>query len=186
MSKVNGLLINAFFYLCSDKTERDTMYETPPPKYSAERILKILLDPSLPTSKVCSVRPTNIFKSSTYVIDISKLEHPDDDKNDNFGTWKHSGSHPLGYTVQVENNRGLYIEKCAPGAVGEDVVYLCRLYSVYPSNSNLKRLLSQVGIYLHNTNALGHIHNNDASPCMCVACNAHSVNTALIHTTQCR
>ena len=29
------------------------VYEIPPPKYQAERILKILLDPTIPPSKIC-------------------------------------------------------------------------------------------------------------------------------------
>ena len=86
-------------HICSDTPEEEPVYETPPPKYAAERILKILLDPALPASKVCSVRPTKVVKSATYVIDISKLLHPDDVKNDNFGAisiihlWKEN---PLG------------------------------------------------------------------------------------------
>ena len=139
---LNTCSFSYWFYNCSDAPEEDPIYETPPPKYAAEGILKTLLDPFLPTSKVCSVRPTNIVKSSTYVIDISKLEHPDDVKNDNFGTWKHSGSHPLIYRVQVEEDGGLHVEKCAPGATGDNVAYLRRLHSIHPSNSNFKRLIA--------------------------------------------
>ena len=82
---------------------------------------EILLDPSMPTSRVYSVRPTNIVKS---IIDISQLEHLDDVKNDNFGTWKHSGSHPQLYRVHVEDDGDLHVEKCALVATGDDVVYL--------------------------------------------------------------
>jgi len=39
---------------------------------------RILLDPALPASQVCSMRPTKVVKSATYVIDISKRLHPDD------------------------------------------------------------------------------------------------------------
>lgn len=137
-------IICIIIIFCSDLPEKDPVYETPPPKYSAEGILKILLNPSMPTSKVCSVRPTNIVKSSTYIIDISQLEHPDDVKNDNFGTWKHSGSHPQLYRVHMEDDGDLHVEKCAPGATGDDVVYLRRLHSVHPSNSNFKRLIAFV------------------------------------------
>ena len=87
----------------------------------------MLLDPTIPASKVCSVRPTDIVKSATYIIDISKLKHPDDVKTDNFGTWKHSGSHPQVYRVQVEDDGSLHVEKCSPGATGDNVVYLCQL-----------------------------------------------------------
>ena len=72
----------------------------------------------------------NIVKRATYIVDISKLKHPDDVKNDNFGTWKHSGSHPQVYRVQVEDD-GSRVEKYAPGATGDNVVYLHGLHSVH-------------------------------------------------------
>ena len=84
------------------KYDEETIYEIPPPKYQTERILKILLDPTIPPSKICSVRPTRISKSATYVVDISKLKHPDDIKNDMFGSWKHSGSHPQTYKHKLK------------------------------------------------------------------------------------
>ena len=42
-------------------------------------------------------RPTDISVSSTFVVDIYKLAHPDDVKN--FGVWDHSGSHPQEFKV---------------------------------------------------------------------------------------
>ena len=120
------------------------LYEVPPSKYSAERILKILLDPSISQSKICTIRPVDITKSSTYVVAINKLEHPDDIKNDNFGKWVHSGSHPLYFRVQVEHDDYVYVEKCAAGATGENVILLRRLHSVHPSNHNFKRMIAFV------------------------------------------
>ena len=70
------------------------VYEKLPPKYSAERILQILLDPAISPCRVRHKRPVSISSSATYVIDISKLADPKDVKNDNFGSWNHSGSHP--------------------------------------------------------------------------------------------
>ena len=86
------------------KYDEEPIYEIPPPKYQAERISKILLDPTIPPSKICSVRPTRISKSATYVVEISKLKHPDDIKNDMFGSWKHSGFHPQTYKAQIEDD----------------------------------------------------------------------------------
>ena len=42
-------------------------------KYSAERILNILLDPELSPSVVCTKRPTNVCKRATYIIDVTQL-----------------------------------------------------------------------------------------------------------------
>ena len=72
-------------------------------------------------------------QSSTYVVDITKLAHPDDIKSDNFGVWSHSGSHPVVFRASVCDDGYVQVEKCAPGATGSDVVYLRRLHSTHPS-----------------------------------------------------
>ena len=69
------------------------MYETPPHRYPAESVLSILLDKAIPAHTISSKRALNITRSATYVVDVSKLAHPDDVKQDSFGIWKHSGSH---------------------------------------------------------------------------------------------
>ena len=99
---------------------------------------------------MCTKRPTNVRKSATYVINVSKLSHPEDVKHDNFGTWKHSGSHHLVFRVQVDEDSGyLHIIKCAPGVHGKDVVHLRRLHSVHRSNTNFKRLIAFVSGEVH-------------------------------------
>ena len=71
-------------------------YEKPPPKYAAEKILKILLNPNIDSSKICSTWPmTGIESSATFVINVTKLKHKDDVRKDFFGKWNHSGTHPL-------------------------------------------------------------------------------------------
>ena len=99
--------------------QEDPIYEVPTPKYTTERILRILLDPDIPTAKICSSRFINITKSATYVVDISKLAKPEDLKNDNFGIWKHSGSHPQTFRVNIESDGYIRVEKCARGATGQ-------------------------------------------------------------------
>ena len=76
----------------------------------------------------------NVESSSTFVIDISKLSHPDDVKKDNFGKWKHSGSHQTPYHVSFGKDGEIDLEKCAHGASGDDVFYLRRLHTSHPSD----------------------------------------------------
>ena len=70
------------------------IFERPPPKYSAYGIMKLLLDPNIDKSKIALKRPVGTTHNATFVVDLSKLDHPDDVKKDNFGKWEHSGSHP--------------------------------------------------------------------------------------------
>ena len=107
------------------------MFEIPPPTYTAERILRTLLNPNIDSKKVCQERPTQVTQSSTYVIDITKLSHVDGMRNDSFGRWEHSGSHILPFHTHVREDGFTETEKCAPGATGSDVFYLRRLHGVH-------------------------------------------------------
>ena len=61
--------------------------------YTGEDILKILFDPKIDKSKICLECPRQIVHSSTFVVDLDELKHPDDIKKDEFGKWNYSGSH---------------------------------------------------------------------------------------------
>ena len=102
----------------------------------------------VPANKICHKRPTEIFGSATYVVNITKLRHPDDIKKDNFGIWSHSVSHPQLLKVFEEDNN-ISIEKCAPGATGDSVVHLRLLHSVHTVNKQFKRMIACItGKYL--------------------------------------
>ena len=79
-------------------------YEVPPMKYSAETILKLLLDPTIDTSHVCK---------TWLVVDVIQLKYPDDVRKDFFGT----GSHLFTFKAYF-NDGTISVEKCAPGAHG--------------------------------------------------------------------
>ena len=62
----------------SDKHLYPEAFENPPPKYSAEGMLKILLDPKIDTSKVCSSWPLSVpvllrmFRNSSILMMYAK------------------------------------------------------------------------------------------------------------------
>ena len=99
------------------------IFEKPPPKYSAQQIMHILLDPSIDERRIATRRPLDAPSSSTFVVDISKLSHPDDIKKDMYGKWLHSGSHSDVFLCTYEDD-DVRIEKAASGASGRNVFYL--------------------------------------------------------------
>lgn len=113
------------------------VYEIPPPKYSAERVIKILLHPD--ESKACRIKPTAITCSASYVVDVRCLQNQDDRKKDEFGIWKYSGSHPQSSKVYEEEYGPPTIERCCAGASGSNVVVL--RHCTHPSNADFKRLI---------------------------------------------
>ena len=119
------------------------VYETPPEKYSAERIIHILLDPNIDQSKVCTQRPLNIVSSCTFVVDLDHLLEADDVKKDNFGVWNHSGSHDLKFQCRFAPNGVIEIGKGVfTSSGGWESYSLRRLHSNHPTNSKFRRMLA--------------------------------------------
>ena len=56
------------------------IYEEPPSKYYAFRIMQILLDPKIDVDRIAKQRPLQTHCSSTFVVDITQLSHLDDIK----------------------------------------------------------------------------------------------------------
>jgi len=122
-----------------DKTDQP-VYEIPPEKYSANKIIAILL--TAKPEEVCRHKPLNIKKSSTFVVDVWCLKNQEDIKKDEFGIWQYSGSHPQCFYVRQKDDGYIDIEKHEAGEINNShVMYLRRLHCVHPSNSNFKRLI---------------------------------------------
>ena len=94
------------------------IFEKPPSKYSAMRIIKILLSQSLDEQRIAYKRPIEVQSSSTFVVDLTKLAHPDDIKKDSYGRWLHKGSHNDVFRCSYCKDGDVSIEKAAPGATG--------------------------------------------------------------------
>ena len=104
---------------CSDDSSSESedpslsaavVYETPAAIYSAETIMKILLNPT--SSRVSRVCPHCVTKSSTYVVDVTSLAHPEDVKKDDFRKWDYKGSHPVAFHVCFKNDGSISIKRC--------------------------------------------------------------------------
>lgn len=116
------------------------VYEIPSGTYTAEQIISVLLDP-IDESKVCCKRPTDIRGSATFVIDLDKLEHPDDARKDNFGRWIHSGSHTTPFKAWLNEIGDVEFKRVDKEDAGVNVQYLRRINSYHPSDHTCKRLL---------------------------------------------
>ena len=119
------------------------IYEIPEEMYTGERILEILLNSKRESSKICHQQPINIERSSTFVVDLDSLKHPDDVKKDGFGRWLYSGSHVQTYLAWKEDGDNLKFEKADTDG-GENAFQLRRIHCKHPSNPQFQRLLAFV------------------------------------------
>ena len=66
-------------------TAVEPVFEEPPKKYFAERIIRILMDPKVDPNKICKQRPLAVNQSATFIVDLNSLQDPEHVKRDNFG-----------------------------------------------------------------------------------------------------
>ena len=121
------------------------VYEIPSGFYTGEQILKILLNPRIDKKRICHSKPCNVTQSSTFIVDLESLRHPDDIKKDDFGKWTYSGSHLVSYAA-FKTNRKLDFERLSgtPSSMAENIFQLRRIHCKHPTNPYCQRLLAFV------------------------------------------
>lgn len=92
-------------------------------------------------SRICQERPVDIRSSATYLINLDRLKHPDDAKQDNFGRWNYSGSHTFPFQSWFSETGDLQIKRVSSTDACE-VQYLRRVHYNHPSDSQCKRMLA--------------------------------------------
>ena len=80
---------------CRDKEDSDIpIFATGIVKYTTEEIVSILLNKKHNKIGVISQRqPVNVRESKVYVVNTDGLDHPDDVKADDLGSWRNDGQH---------------------------------------------------------------------------------------------
>ena len=86
----------------------------------------------------------NIETSSTFMVDLDSLKHPDDVKKDEFGRWLYSGSHVQTYLAWKENGDKLNFEKTDSDDGNQNTFQLRRIRCKHPSNPEFQQLLAFV------------------------------------------
>ena len=121
-------------------------------------MLKLLLNPKIDCSRVCTTWPiSNIASNASFVVDITHLKHPDNVRKDFFGKWIHSGSHPFTFKASTTEDGEVMVEKCSAEAAGR-VFYLRRLHSYHPSNADFRWMLAFVSGEIFNTRFNTYMH----------------------------
>ena len=80
--------------------------------------MAILLHPKIDEDSYPKWRLLQTHRSSTFVVDVTKLTHTDDIKKRH--VWLHKGSHTDVLWCSFDDNNKVCIEKAAPGASGSN------------------------------------------------------------------
>ena len=107
--------------------------------YSPEQLLKILLNSNLQSSNVlCGKVPTSVSSNVVFVVDVNKLDDPNDLLCDDTGVWRNNGVDSVHYLVSLSNGQASTLEKSFSS--DEAAYTLKRVYRVHGTNPGLKKL----------------------------------------------
>jgi len=108
--------------------------------YSPEQLFKILLNPKLQSPDVlCNKVPTSISNSVVFIVDVNKLEDPNDIFCDDMGVWRNNRVDRGGYVVSMSSGQVNAMEKSLSNEEGTYI--LERVYRVHGTNNGLKKLI---------------------------------------------
>ena len=116
------------------------VFATGPMKFSAAELVRILLDKECQSGLVCYQQPLRVTTSKVFIVDTNKLDHHDDLKADDLGTWKNDGQHSRWLKVKRKGSSVCNVEFCSGKPKNDPRSYcLHRHYFVHHSNSQFKR-----------------------------------------------
>lgn len=64
-------------------------------RYTATEIAELLLDKTVPLAKIATSRPVCVQNNFVFIVDISKLDKPEDIRVDDMGSWACNGKRCL-------------------------------------------------------------------------------------------
>ena len=109
--------------------------------YSVEDIARLLLHPSLKSSKfVCSKVPTSISEGVAFVIDLNSLEDRDDLSADDMGVWKNNRVDTNYVEVTIGKSAVHFVKKCSDKDRKSGSYLVKRVYRVHGTDKSLKKI----------------------------------------------
>ena len=82
-------------FFCRSKCYNDNpnlpVYEYTASRYNAQTIVEVLMNPEIPLDKITTTRPVSIQDNVVLIVDLSKLDKPEDIRADDVGSWHCNG-----------------------------------------------------------------------------------------------
>ena len=113
--------------------------------YSVEDIVRLLLHPSLKSSKfVCSNVPTSVSKGVSFVIDLDSLDSKDDVCVDDMGVWKNNGVDTNYVRVTMGKSSVNIVQKCTSKDRKSGAYSVKRVHRTHGTDRSLKKITAFV------------------------------------------
>ena len=138
-----------FFYRrrCYNDNPNLPIYQHTACRYNAQKIVEVLLNPKLPLSRISTTRPVSVQDNVVFIVDLSKLDKPEDIRADDLGSWQCNGKRFIKCTVDKGRVTELVAQR--KGQPGKTYT-LVRRYYEHTTSRDFKRTIAEIyGEYIH-------------------------------------
>lgn len=113
--------------------------------YTAEQLFCILLGEYC-EEHLCISQPVNVSNNVSFLVQLSNLQHPDDLKCDDMGSWKHNGSPKNWFSVTKSTKKieSVVRIKTRPSEPAQNVYELKRIYYKNSSDEAIRKLVAKL------------------------------------------
>ena len=113
-------------------------------RYNAQKIVEVLLDPTLPANKIATTQPVFIQDNVIFIVDMSKLDKPEDIRADDLGSWSCNGKRLIRCIVDDKGNVSELVTKQKTHS-GETYTLVRRYYEHMTSKDFKKTIAELIG-----------------------------------------
>lgn len=118
------------------------VYKHTEQRYTTKEIVEVLLDKSISCSRIATSQPTSVQDNFVFIVDISKLDKPEDVRADDLGSWSCTGTRRSQCSV---DEQGFVIDIISDGkSRRKDMFTLIKRYYRHSSAGDYKRTIAEI------------------------------------------
>lgn len=103
-------------------------------------VLNAILNTAVTSKVVCTQKPVGVKDAAVFLVDTSKLRHPDDLKADDVGSWVHKDIPSRYYSLERSPSGVVYgVKRC--GKATKDAIKLTRIYYHHQGTSEFRKTI---------------------------------------------
>lgn len=110
------------------------------------RVFDAILNTPLSSEIVCIQKPVGVKTSATFIVDTTKLKHPNDLKSDDMGGWIHKGKPVRFYELQRCPSSGEVFGVIPSSKSAENTYKLTRIYYHHRGTAEFRKTI----FYVHS------------------------------------
>jgi len=109
--------------------------------YTTKEIVEILLDKNIPCSRIATSQPTCVEDNFIFIVDISKLDKPEDIRADDLGSWTCTGTRRPQCSV---DEQGFVIDIITEEKSRRDMFTLIKRYYRHSTAGDYKKTIAEI------------------------------------------